>query len=154
MAFWGMESGWADDGVDSDLLDVEAGGVDVPPQEAVATGAPLELSGDSIAEDEDVLFDDSWADEGFVRAPSSAAPLLEEGISGEAVGAREALELLQLLAAPPPAAPSARAPAGRPTGRTGTHSTLVDLGGVGGVDYGGAAPMLGSSIPPRIAFFH
>ena len=37
MAFRGMESGWADDGVHSGFLDEEAGEVGVLPQEAVAS---------------------------------------------------------------------------------------------------------------------
>ena len=143
MAFFGLESSWADDGLEQE------------PEGCVGQG---EQEGGDFGEQEDgvgvcageELWDDTWADD-FVP---TAAPLLEEGIFGEAGGAKEALELLQLLAAPPPAAPSARAPAGRPSGRTGTHSTLVDLGVVGGwTVLGPGGGGLRAAFPPSGSFF-
>ena len=150
-----MASAWADDGQAEEQEEAEyaEGGAEVqapPPVEEVESGGLSDFD-DSWAdnydrraqpatesdgaEDGKVLFADSWADE----APSVA---------------QEALQLLQLLGegSAGHAAPSDARP-GRPTGRTGTHSTLVDLGWVGGVDYGGAAPMLGAAFPPRKSFF-
>ena len=149
MAFSGWESSWADDGVEEDVGAVtESDGAGGRLSVGVGAGAPRVLTGDLIAEDGEVLFDDSWADEGFVRVPSVA---------------QEALELLQLLGTSPPASPAGipAAPAAPSDARSGRPADRPDRnsppprsirGGSGGVLRGGGSHV-GSSISPPDSFF-
>ena len=135
MDFFGMKSTWADDGVaeEQDESEYAEGGAEMqaPPIDPGADALDVDGFPQEAAAEEENLLCDEWVDD----LPPTAAPIL-----GEASVAREALELLQLLAAPPPAAPSARAPVGRPAGpdRNPLHPRR-SRGGMGGGLRGGGS---------------